>query len=73
MKNKHIDPRLAYLLEKHPRLELILKAGVISKKTARTILDLDRELMEGLYVRLIEIGAITGMSNNAFKGREEML
>lgn len=59
--------KLDKLLDKYPRLELILRSGVVSLKMARRLLDLDKWLMEDLYADLLEARAVKGVSSGTFR------
>ena len=61
------------LLEKYPKLSLVLQAGVISRKTARTLMDLDKWQMDDLYVALLSTGTIRGVSSGTFRATPETL
>lgn len=59
--------RLDKLLDKYPKLSLILRSGVISMKMTRRLLDLDKWLMEDLYAELLESRAVKGVSSGTFR------
>ena len=61
------------IFEKYPTLELILLGGVISKKMCRSILNIDRWLMDDLYTELLLKEAIVGVANSSFKASEPMV
>lgn len=62
--------RLEELIKKFPKLPLVLRAGVLSRKTARTVLDLDKWQMDDLYIALIEGGIVQGVSSGTFRATQ---
>jgi hypothetical protein len=61
--------RLEQLFEKHPKLPIIITAGIITCKAARAScnLDLDKDAMEHLYHELLGIGAVYGTNATAWR------
>lgn len=55
------------LVAKYPKLPLLLTSGVISMKVSRNMLDIDRWLMDDLYLALIECQAVLGIGSSTFK------
>ena len=60
-------------IEKYPELYQLLHSGVITQKITRTVLDIDRWLMEDLYLKLLLAGAVKGYASGSFKATEECL
>lgn len=54
-------------VDKYPRLSLVLRSGVVSMKMARKLLDIDRWMMEDLYLELLEAEAVKGVSSSNFR------
>ena len=59
------------LLIKYPKLAIVLLSGVVSKKLTRTMLDIDKWLVEDLYAALITCGAVRGLTNATFRATKE--
>lgn len=60
-------------LRKYPELEIILRAGVVSTKMVREMLDIDRDLMNDIYKDLVRAGAVSGVSSSCFRASSMML
>lgn len=65
----HLDK----ILERDPKLEIVLRSGVVSMKMARRVLAIDKWAMEELYQDLIEAQAVKGVSSSNFKATPETL
>lgn len=61
------------VLTKYPELGVVLRAGVVSIKLTREMLDIDRYLMQDIYKKLIQAGAVVGVSSSCFKASPAML
>lgn len=55
------------LMDKYPQLEVALRAGVVSMKMVRELIDIDRWLMQDIYKKLVMAGAVEGVSSSCFK------
>lgn len=55
------------LMDKYPQLEYALRAGVVSMKMVREVIDVDRWLMQDIYKKLVLAGAVEGVSSSCFK------
>ena len=68
-------PTLDKLLEnkRYSKLPMVLQAGVLSRKTARAIMDLDKWQMDDLYVELLSAGIIRGVSSGTFRATDATL
>lgn len=60
------------LLQKYPDLIIALRAGVVSLKMTRELLDIDRYLMNDLYKTLMKAGAVVGVSSSCFRATPAM-
>lgn len=61
------------ILTKYPELGVVLRAGVVSIKLTREMLDIDRYLMQDIYKKLIQAGAVVGVSSSCFRASPAML
>lgn len=61
------------IITKYPELGVILRAGVVSIKLTREMLDIDRYLMQDIYKKLIQAGAVVGVSSSCFRASPAML
>lgn len=61
------------VITKYPELGVILRAGVVSIKLTREMLDIDRYLMQDIYKKLIQAGAVVGVSSSCFRASPAML
>lgn len=61
------------ILDKYPKLEIILSSGMVSKKLCRELLDIDKWLMDDIYKELLLAGAIKGTSSSSFRAKEDTL
>lgn len=61
------------VLNKYPELGVVLRAGVVSIKLTREMLDIDRYLMQDIYKKLIQAGAVVGVSSSCFRASPAML
>lgn len=61
------------VLTKYPELGVVLRAGVVSIKLTREMLDVDRYLMQDIYKKLIQAGAVVGVSSSCFRASPAML
>lgn len=59
------------LMDKYPQLETALRAGVVSMKMVRELIDVDRWLMQDIYKQLVLAGAVEGVSSSCFKASKE--
>lgn len=60
-------------LDKYPGLDYILLGGVVSSKLCRTILDIDKWLMDDLKKDLLMALCIKGISNSTFRAVPEVI
>lgn len=60
-------------LKKYPELAIALRAGVVSIKMVRELIDVDRYLMNDIYKELVMSGAVVGVSSSCFRASPEML
>jgi glycerol-3-phosphate dehydrogenase len=65
--------KLEEQLEKYPGLDYILLGGVVSSKLCRTILDIDKWLMDDLKKDLLMALCIKGISNSTFRAVPEVI
>lgn len=61
------------VITKYPELGVVLRAGVVSIKLTREMLDIDRYLMQDIYKKLIQAGAVVGVSSSCFRASPAML
>ena len=61
------------VINKYPELGVVLRAGVVSIKLTREMLDIDRYLMQDIYKKLIQAGAVVGVSSSCFRASPAML
>ena len=61
------------IITKYPELGVVLRAGVVSIKLTREMLDIDRYLMQDIYKKLIQAGAVIGVSSSCFRASPAML
>lgn len=61
------------IITKYPELGVVLRAGVVSIKLTREMLDIDRYLMQDIYKKLIQAGAVVGVSSSCFRASPAML
>lgn len=59
------------LMDKYPELEVALRAGVVSMKMVRELIDVDRWLMQDIYKKLVIAGAVEGVSSSCFKASKD--
>ena len=64
---------VAEIITKYPELGVVLRAGVVSIKLTREMLDIDRYLMQDIYKKLIQAGAAVGVSSSCFRASPAML
>jgi hypothetical protein len=64
--------RVLKLFKRHPKLEILSTAGTISNKAAREILDIDRWLMNEVYLELIEAGAVVSVGSSLWRAKKEL-
>lgn len=60
-------------LKKYPELAIALRAGVVSMKMTRELIDVDRYLMNDIYKDLVTAGAVVGVSSSCFRASPAML
>lgn len=61
------------ILTKHPNLKIAFKAGLISRRLCRDMLEITKWEMDDLYVDLVRAGAIKVLSSSAFRATEETM
>lgn len=61
------------ILDKYPKLEIVLSGGMVSKKLCRELLDIDKWLMDDVYKELLLAGAVKGTSSSMFKAKDDTL
>lgn len=59
------------IVDKYPKLEVALLAGVVSMKMIRELIDVDRWLMQDIYKQLVMAGAVEGTSSSCFRATKE--
>ena len=67
------EEKVRDLLTKYPKLVIAFKAGLISRRLCRDILEITKWEMDDLYIDLIRAGAIKVLSSSAFRATEETL
>lgn len=61
------------ILEKHPSLRIAFKAGLISRRLCRNMINVTKGEMDDLYVDLIRFNAIRVLSSSAFRATDDTL
>lgn len=61
------------ILNRYPQLEVLLQAGMVSKKLCREVLDLDKWLMDDLYKDMLLAGMVKGTSSSCFRAKEDTI
>lgn len=65
------ETEVSRVVDKYPKLEVALLAGVVSMKMIRELIDVDRWLMQDIYKQLVMAGAVEGTSSSCFKATKE--
>ena len=74
MPNKDFnEEKVRDILTKHPNLKIAFKAGLISRRLCRDMLEITKWEMDDLYVDLIRAGAIKVLSSSAFRATAETM
>ena len=74
MSNKDFnEEKVREILTKHPNLKIAFKAGLISRRLCRDMLEISKWDMDDLYVDLIRAGAIKVLSSSAFRATEDTM
>ena len=60
-------------LTKYPKLVIAFKAGLISRRLCRDILEITKWEMDDLYTDLVRAGAIKVLSSSAFRATEDTM
>lgn len=72
--NKYFnEDKVRELLSKYPKLVIAFKAGLISRRLCRDILEISKWDMDDLYTDLVRAGAIKVLSSSAFRATEETM
>lgn len=72
--NKYFnEEKVRELLSKYPKLVIAFKAGLISRRLCRDILEISKWDMDDLYTDLVRAGAIKVLSSSAFRATEETM
>ena len=61
------------ILDRYPKLEIVLSGGMVSKKLCRELLDIDKWLMDDIYKELLLAGAVKGISSSAFRAKDDTI
>lgn len=74
MPNKDFnEEKVRDILTKHPNLKIAFKAGLISRRLCRDMLEITKWEMDDLYIDLIRAGAIKVLSSSAFRATAETM
>ena len=72
--NKYFnEEKVRELLSKYPKLIIAFRAGLISRRLCRDILEITKWDMDDLYTDLVRAGAIKVLSSSAFRATEETM
>lgn len=63
---------VAKWLDRYPKLENFIGAGVINLKLAREILEVDKDFMYDIFKELVGAGAVTVCSYNSWRATKEL-
>lgn len=70
--NKDFDEaKVRRILSTHPNLKIAFKAGLISRRLCRHMLEITKWEMDDLYIDLIRAGAIRVLSSSAFRATNQ--
>lgn len=67
------EEKVRELLTKYPKLIIAFKAGLISRRLCRDILEITKWEMDDLYTDLVRAGAIKVLSSSAFRATEDTM
>lgn len=67
------EEKVRELLTKYPKLIIAFKAGLISRRLCRDILEITKWEMDDLYTNLVRAGAIKVLSSSAFRATEDTM
>lgn len=67
------EDKVTQILTDHPQLRIAFKAGLISRRLCRDMLEITKWEMDDLYIDLIRAGAIRVLSSSAFRATEDTL
>lgn len=74
MPNKDFnEEKVRKILIDHPNLKIAFKAGLISRRLCRDMLEITKWEMDDLYIDLIRAGAIKVLSSSAFRATAETM
>lgn len=74
MPNKDFnEQKVREILTKHPNLKIAFRAGLISRRLCRDMLEITKWDMDDLYIDLIRAGAIKVLSSSAFRATEDTM
>ena len=74
MPNKDFnEEKVRAILEAHPNLKIAFKAGLISRRLCRDMLEITKWEMDDLYIDLIRAGAIKVLSSSAFRATDDTM
>lgn len=74
MPNKDFnEKKVREILTQHPNLKIAFKAGLISRRLCRDMLEITKWEMDDLYIDLIRAGAIKVLSSSAFRATEDTM
>lgn len=65
------EEKVREILTKYPNLIIAFKAGLISRRLCREMLEITKWEMDDLYVDLVRAGAIRVLSSSAFRATDE--
>ncbi len=72
--NSHFNAeKVREILIKHPNLQIAFKAGLISRRLCRDMLEISKWEMDDLYIDLIRAGSIKVLSSSAFRATQDTL
>lgn len=62
------------VLDKYPLLNTLLQGGMLSKKSCRTLLNLDKDTFDAeVYYPLLVANSIVGVSSSTFRAKKELV
>lgn len=67
------EEKVRDLLTKYPKLVIAFKAGLISRRLCRDILEITKWEMDDLYTDLVRAGAIKVLSTSAFRATKDTM
>lgn len=67
------EEKVRQILQAHPNLIIAFKAGLISRRLCREMLEITKWEMDDLYIDLIRAGAIKVLSSSAFRASNDTM